>query len=1034
MAHVAFTPDAAESISTPASDAQSVSSPITPRDTHPAYSPSAIYSRSTGQPSPSARSVHSVQSGESSTGKRRLGLLEYPTVHEDLQFCREVRDKFTAYQRDNPTATPLDLEQVALTSLAHLRATFEDMCHIPPPECVFYQWSYRQAHSADAATSGGDVFHLLHAHCYMFDYDPNDTGTSFPVPDQSQVMAVINLVGCQPTSLMLAFGLRRGLRRSTTEGREIFWTIYSTLADLSSTISEEFLRAQPFLDRSVQLMATVRAQRGATGALAYSGVFPTRAEVSYAMEMYAAESRAAAEKAGAGLALSSSARRGSSLNFTMHRLDRLFQGIEVPDDGAPAASIAQSQTQPQQLFGLSPLLLAENIGGADKGASPHVPHPSSDDADDVDDADAQEDRTPSTNSTSASPVMTDRILQRSSTTDPPITPAEVTIAHASSARPASDVIKDSPQPTDPSTDASRPTPRPARASHGRLPTRRRVPPLATISCGDVSELLKEENKLHEKFLDFVARFHDNVTEDGARSLESLVQQHTDLLYHREQQQCRRELAARLHPSRGTPYYSHHQPQPPTQATTGGTASAGVQGPAANSTGAHNNDGGNSSRNSNNGDGDSRNSNSTSNGNSNSNSGNRDTNRGSHAPGYVYIDIPSLYSSAAYTGNNFGNIFTAPPAPDPFAYHIHNQPGRLRQPLGQNYPQHASAPSMPAPPPPYEPASQRLQPAIGPPIPYNLSLPSLDQTEVVAPQPLRPTLPALAIPPPTPVPRSLIESRLRDGARTEGYATLLEALHALPPAPLAEQNEMARQQYERYHQQQQYQLELQRQSQEQDRMMQTYQEQRLQHQRHILTQQAIIQREQLAQLEYMQHQHQVHLLRTLHTHVLQEADAQRRAHRDSTPGESRTPSNDDDDPVFNTYTGLANEESDVASDVHDDDPEHEEDDYPSVPVLAGYDEDEDVSYIPPFAHHRTVDDAPPDVANTEPPLYTVSQNRPAFGDVSSLPIRPVAMSSSTSPLRAAIANARNGTEVHDQRDTDGAGSSRQDADEDETLYG
>lgn len=257
---------------------------------------------------------------------------------------------------------------MAISSLELLRTTFDDMCHIPPPECVFYQWSYRQSHGADAEASGADVFHLLNSQCYMFDFDPQDNSTDFPVPDKDQVMTVLNLIGCGPTSLMLAFGLRRFLRRTATEGREIFWMIYSTLADLASSVSEDFLRKQPFLDRNVQLMSTVRAQRGATGALAYSGVFPTRAEVSYAMQTYASEIREAAERAGAGL--SPAAPGASPLSLAMHRLDRLFQGIEKPGESATAG-----QPQPLQLLEPSPMLLSQNIIGMDESVYPITSYP-----------------------------------------------------------------------------------------------------------------------------------------------------------------------------------------------------------------------------------------------------------------------------------------------------------------------------------------------------------------------------------------------------------------------------------------------------------------------------------------------------------------------------------------------------------------------------------------------------------------------------------------------------------------------------------
>lgn len=641
--------------------------------------------------------------------------------------------------------------------------------------------------------------------------------------------------------------------------------------------------------------------------------------------------------------------------------------------------------------------------------------------------------------------MTARILRRLPTTCPAFTPVEVTIrpyspyplcdtpspgdgpvlpagsvplesttvdeshpttSHTYYSGSASETNKDSPQTPAPSIDPSSPTPVGIRTGARRQQARRRVPPLAAISCSDVTELLQEENVLHEKFLDFVARFHDNVSEYGARSLEKLVQQHRDLVYHQQQQQLRRDLAARLRTSRGTPYYSHDRPQAPTQATTESTihTEAEVRPPTVTSTGANNNS-------------------------------SRGSNSGLERTGYVYINIPDSRNNTTYAGSNFGNVFNAPPAPDPYAYHIHNQHGRLLQQARQSCSQDTSSPTAPPPPPPYEQASQRLQPVIGPPIPYNLALPSLDQTEVVAPQPLRPTLPALVMSPPALVPRPSMEPRPQDRARNDSWAALLEALHSLPPAPLAEQNEMARQQYERYHQQQQYQLELQRQSQEQDRMMQTYQEQKLQHQRQILTQQAIIQREQLAQLDYMQHQHQIHLLRSLHTHVLQQVEAQRRTNLESGPNHSRTPSNDDEDQVVNNYTGYVDDESDAVSDVDDDDAD--EDDYPTVPTLSRGYENDDVSYIPGFVLNRSVNgtDAPTGHGSEdlEPPRYTVSRNRPVFGDLSSLPPSLVTTSPSSSPFRTAMVNARNGTENNEHSDADAYDSGGHNSADDAILY-
>ncbi|KAL1896329.1 hypothetical protein Sste5346_004713 [Sporothrix stenoceras] len=1049
MAHFAFTPDTVESTSTPASDAPSASSPITPRDTHPGYSPGAIYSRSTGQPSPSARSIHSLHSAaETSSGKRRLGLLEYPTTHEDLQFCRDARERFKVLVRDNPSATPVDLEQAALSSLDQLRTIFDDMCHIPPPECVFYQWSYRQSHGADAETSGADVFHLLNSHCYMFDFDPQDNNTAFPIPDRDQVMAVLSLVGCHLTSLMLAFGLRRGLRRTSTEGREIFWMIYNTLMDLASNVFEDFLRAQPFLDRSVQLMSTVRAQRGATGALAYSGVFPTRAEVSYAMEIYATETRQAAEKAGAGL--SPAATEASPLSFAMHRLDRLFQGIQSPAENSVATE--QPQPQPQQFLEPSPMLLAQNFVGVSEPVYPvntfplsAPPHPSQQQSSartNQDDADVQEDHMNPTNA----PMMTARILRRPPTTCPAFTPVEVTIRpyspypmcdtpssvngpvlpdggvplesttvddtrpsglHTSSPQPVSEADKDAPQPPTPPANSVGTTLEEPTANLGQQQAQRRVPPLAAINCNDVTELLQEENVLHEKFIDFVARFHDNVSETGARSLEKLVLQHLDLVYHRQQQQCRRELAARLRVYRRTPYYSHDQQQSTSNDTNRSTILGGLHQTSRRSTTTCNQDGTVDSRH-------------------------------SEGEGYVYMDISSTDNPTSHAGRDFGNVFDAPPAPDPYAHRIHNQQGRLLEQSRQTYRQDTSPPQVPPPPPPYEPASQRLQPTIGPPIPYNLALPSLDQADIIAPQPLRPTLPALVIPPPVAIPRTLVGPHLRGGARNEGYATLLEALNSLPPAPLAEQNEMVRQQYERYHQQQQYQLELQRQSQKQDSIMQAYQEQKLQHQRQILAQQALIQREQLAQLEYMQHQHQIHLLKSLHTHVVQQVEAQRRSGRESVPTPNHSPTEDgDEDAGFNAYTSCVDDESDAASNTCDDD--QEEDDYPSVPILSlGYEDDHDVSYIPAFVRSRSVDNSSSGhrPENLDPPQYTVSRNQPLFGDLTGLPPSPATTSSSASsasPLRTAMTNARNGFENHEHRDTVGHNTAAHDADDDAILY-
>lgn len=641
--------------------------------------------------------------------------------------------------------------------------------------------------------------------------------------------------------------------------------------------------------------------------------------------------------------------------------------------------------------------------------------------------------------------MTARILRRPPTTCPAFTPVEVTIrpyspyplcdtpsstdapvlptgdvlpqsttvtdlhpvaSHISSPPPASEAHKEASRSPVPPVDSISTTP----GGLGQQQGRRRVPPLAAIGCNDVTELLQEENVLHEKFIDLASRFHDNVSESGARSLEKLVLQHLDLVYHRQQQQSRRELAARLRISRGTPYYNHDQHQSPVRDNNRDSLNGRLYQAPDRSTRTRNHNG-------------------------------TTTTRRSNGEGYVYIDIPGTQDATASVGPNFGSVFSAPPAPDPFSQSLRHRHDRLLEHARHTDHQPTSPSQAPPPPPPYEPASQRLQPTIGPPIPYNMALPSLEQSDIIAPQPLRPTLPALVIPPPATVPRILVEPRPRTGARNEGYATLLEALHSLPPAPLAEQNEMIRQQYERYHQQQQYQLELQKQSQEQDRIMQAYQEQKLQHQRQILAQQALIQKEQLAQLEYMQHQHQIHLLKSLHTHVVQQVEAQRRSGRQPVPSPDHTPVNDDDDSgsVFNAYPGCVDDDSDAASNIRDDDTE--EDDYPAVPMLSlDYDDDNhDVSYMPAFGRSRSADNPSPDhqLENLEPPRYTVSQNRPLFGDFTSLPPSPVVItpssSSSTSPLRTAMTNARNGTVSVEQQDAASHSVIYQDADDDAILY-
>ncbi|CAK7205981.1 hypothetical protein SEUCBS139899_008764 [Sporothrix eucalyptigena] len=164
--------------------------------------------------------------------------------------------------------------------------------------------------------------------------------------------------------------------------------------------------------------------------------------------------------------------------------------------------------------------------------------------------------------------------------------------------------------------------------------------------------------------------------------------------------------------------------------------------------------------------------------------------------------------------------------------------------------------------PYDPNGTLLEPNFGPPIPRSLMLPSLEQTQVVAPRPLRPMPPPLEVSPPGPATgmRPTMDTQLLgQGPRTST---------TVPGIP-SQSNNLAQQQYERYHQQQLYQLELQRQNQEQDRMIQMYQQQQLQHRRQVLAQQAIMQKEHLSRLEFMQYQHQIHLLRSIRMQVRQQ---------------------------------------------------------------------------------------------------------------------------------------------------------------------
>ncbi|CAK7205982.1 hypothetical protein SEUCBS139899_008765 [Sporothrix eucalyptigena] len=224
--------------------------------------------------------------------RRVLGLLEYPTSYEDLEFIRDVQEEFETYLATHPNEPLSVYQDKAIECFDHLQTTFVDMCHIPPPECVFYQWAYRQAHQDNAVESGAELFHLLYSYCELFDLGPEDNVTSVPTPTKDHVMAIANLVSCRPTSLMLAFGLRTELRPSYDEGRQIFWLIYNTLMELERSFPGRMLQSSSFLDRVVQLMSRMRAQRGATGAFAHSGVFPSRTEVNYAMVTYATEIRA----------------------------------------------------------------------------------------------------------------------------------------------------------------------------------------------------------------------------------------------------------------------------------------------------------------------------------------------------------------------------------------------------------------------------------------------------------------------------------------------------------------------------------------------------------------------------------------------------------------------------------------------------------------------------------------------------------------------------------------------------------------------
>ncbi|CAK7245803.1 MAG: hypothetical protein STHCBS139747_007395 [Sporothrix thermara] len=222
------------------------------------------------------------------TTRRMLSLLEYPTSHEELDFCRGIRDDFVAYKQRRPQASPFEWQEKAIECLEYIQETFVDMCHIPPPDSVYYQWAYTQAHRPDAAESGGDVFHYLYAHCQMFDDDLDNDVRDIPLPTHEQIMTVTGLIGCRPTTFMLAYGLRAELRHPAADGRRIFWAVYQTLMELTTVVSAEVLK-EAFLDRTLQIMSTQRAQRGAFGGAAHTGVFPSWTEVDFAMQAYSKE-------------------------------------------------------------------------------------------------------------------------------------------------------------------------------------------------------------------------------------------------------------------------------------------------------------------------------------------------------------------------------------------------------------------------------------------------------------------------------------------------------------------------------------------------------------------------------------------------------------------------------------------------------------------------------------------------------------------------------------------------------------------------
>ncbi|CAK7223131.1 hypothetical protein SBRCBS47491_005097 [Sporothrix bragantina] len=280
MSHHVFSPEDIESISTPSSVTPSVP-----------CSPAAFYDARHGQQQGSAQTKPNT--------RRVLPLLEYPTSHEELDFCRDIRNDFVAYKRRSPHASPFEWQEKAIECLDYIEETFVDMCHIPPPAFIFYQWAYAQAHKADAAESGGDVFHLLYAHCQMFDDDLDNDIREIPLPTHDQIMTVTNLMGCPPTTFMLAYSLRAGLRKSAVDGRRIFWAVYRTLMDLVKSVPAEFLQ-EFFLDRTLEIMSTSRAQRGAFGGAAHTGVFPSFTEVEAAMEEYTNEVRVKAREGSVG--------------------------------------------------------------------------------------------------------------------------------------------------------------------------------------------------------------------------------------------------------------------------------------------------------------------------------------------------------------------------------------------------------------------------------------------------------------------------------------------------------------------------------------------------------------------------------------------------------------------------------------------------------------------------------------------------------------------------------------------------------------